>query len=123
MALLIEGRPLRTVLWWQLAATAAAAVIAGCWAGAHGAWSAALGGGINLAASVVFGCVATRSDSRTAGEILRTVIRAEVSKVALIVILLWLVLSNYKQLEAVAFFATFAATIVLFSMAILIREK
>lgn len=123
MALLIEGKPLRTVLWWQVCATAASALIAGFWVGTHGAVSALLGGVINLAAGVVFGCIATRSDNRTAGEILRTVVRAEVSKVALIVILLWLVFTHYQQIEVAAFFATFMLTLVLFSMAILIRDN
>lgn len=123
MALLIDSRPLRTVLGWQAGATALAALASGIWAGVHGAVSALLGGGIILAAGVVFGSVARRSGNGTAEETLRTVIRAEAAKVAVTVALLWLVFSFYEQLEAASFFATFVLTVILFSMALLVREK
>lgn len=121
--LLVEGKPLRTVLRWQVYATAASMLIAGFWFGRHGALSALLGGLINITAGAVFGWVATRSRKRTAGEALIAMMRAEAGKVALIVVQLWLVLLNYKQLALAPFFCTFILTVTLFSMAFFIRDR
>jgi ATP synthase protein I len=121
--LLIEGKPIRTVLKWQLYATAASMLIAGMWLGSHGALSALAGGFINVAAGAVFGLVATHSRKRTVGEALAGAMRAEAGKVALIVIQLWLVLVYYKQLMLGPFFGTFVLTVIFFSMAIFVRER
>jgi ATP synthase protein I len=123
VALTIEGRPIRTVLLWLVWATVVSALIAGFLKGYHGAVSAVLGGAVNLVAGAAFGWVATRSSVRTAGETLRALIRAEASKLALIVLQLWLVLTHYQQIVPAAFFGTFVLTVVVFSMAILVRER
>jgi ATP synthase protein I len=115
--------PIQAALWRMVYATAAAALIAWVWQGHHGAISALLGGIINIVAGAVFAWVAARSHGRTAGEILRAAIRAEVSKVALVVCLLWLVLVHYRQVVPAAFFGTFVLTVVIFSMAIAVRGK
>ena len=119
---LIEGKPVRTVLRWQLYATAASMLIAALWSGSHAALSALLGGLVNLTAGVVFGLVATHSRKRTAGEALIALMRAEAGKVLLIVVQLWLVLAYYKALMFAPFFGTFFLTVIFFSMAIFIRE-
>jgi F0F1-type ATP synthase assembly protein I len=118
VALAIEGKPIRTVLRWQLYATAAAMSLAGFWLGFHGALSALAGGLINVAAGV-----ATHSRKRTAGEVLRALYRAEASKVGLIVVLLWLTLRNYEQVVHGVFFSTFILTIIFSSMAIIVRDR
>ena len=123
MALLIEGKPVRTVLRWQLYATAALMLTAGFWWGPHGALSALLGGLINLTAGTVFGLVATHSRKRTVGEAMTALMRAEAGKVALVVVQLWLVLAYYKQLMLAPFFGTFILTVIVFSMAIFVRER
>ena len=123
MPLSIEGKPIRTVLRWQLLATVVAMLMAGFWVGVHGAASALLGGLINVAAGVVFGLLATRGRKRTAGEALLGLIRAEAAKVALIVAQLWLVLSNYEALVPGPFFGTFVLTVIFFSMAIFVRDR
>lgn len=123
MALLIEGKPVRTVLRWQSYLTAASMLIAGFWWGPHGALSALLGGLINLTAGTVFGLVATHSRKRTVGEAMTALMRAEAGKVALIVAQLWLVLAYYKQLMFAPFFGTFILTVIVFSMAIFVRER
>jgi ATP synthase protein I len=123
VALLIEGKPIRTVLKWQLYATAASMLIAGFWLGLHGAISALLGGLVNVAAGVVFGVVATHSRKRTVGEALIAMMRAEAGKVALIVVQLWLVLTYYKPLLPGPFFGTFVLTVIFFSMAIFVRTR
>ena len=70
VASLIEGKPIRTVLRWQVYATAISLITAGLGLGRHGALSALLGGLINILAGAVFGVVATRSRKRTVGEVL-----------------------------------------------------
>jgi ATP synthase protein I len=119
----IEGKPIRTVLRWQLFATAAAMLIAGVWLGRHGALSALLGGLVNLFAGTVFGWAATHGRKRTPAEALVSVMRAEALKVAVIVAGLWLVLVNYRALLPGPFFGTFVVTVIFFSMAILVRDR
>jgi ATP synthase protein I len=123
VALLIEGRPIRTVLKWQCYATAAIASIAGILMGLPGALSALLGGLVNITAGAVFGVVATHSRKRTAGEALIAMMRAEAGKVALIVVQLWLVLAYVKPLMLAPFFGTFVLTVIFFSAAIFVRER
>lgn len=123
MPLIDERKPLRTVLRWQLYLTAASMSIAGLVTGRHGALSALLGGLVNVVAGAVFGWVATHGAKKTAGEAMLVVFRAEGIKVALIVMQLWLVLAHYKQIVLAAFFGTFILTVILFSMAIFVRNR
>ncbi len=123
MPLIDEGKPIRTVLRWQLYATAASMSIAAFSVGFHGALSALLGGLVNVVAGAVFGWVATRSSGRTAGEAMLAVVRAEALKVALIVVQLWLALAYYEQIVLAAFFGTFVLTVIVFSMAIFVRNR
>ena len=123
MPRLIEGKPVRTVLRWQLYATAGSMLTAGLWMGLHGALSAFLGGFINLSAGAVFGWVATRGRKSTPAEALVELFRAEAAKVALIVAQLWVVLVSYKQLVPAPFFGTFVLTVIFFSMAFFVRDR
>ena len=116
------GKPVRTVLRWQLLATAALTLAAGIWAGAHGALFASFGGLISMFAGWASGIVASWGKAESAGEVLFTALRAEVVKLGLIVILLWLVLATYGSVVVPAFLGTFAATAVIFSMAFFVRE-
>ena len=63
----IEGKPIRTVLRWQLYATATSMLIAGLWVGLHGALSALAGGLMIFTAGAVFGWVATHSSRLSRG--------------------------------------------------------
>jgi ATP synthase protein I len=123
VALLIGSRSIRTALRWIIYATVASALIAGLGWSHHGAVSALLGGLVNLNAGAVFGWIVSRSGGKTAGEALRALFRAEAGKVAVIVVQLWLVLGNYKQIVPAAFFGTFVLTVILFSMAFFVRER
>jgi ATP synthase protein I len=123
VALLDEGRPLRTVLRWQVYATAASMSIAVFWMGFHGACSALLGGLVNITAGAVFGWAARRRRKSSLGEAFVSLMRAEAAKVTLIVVQLGMVLALYKQLVPVAFFGTFILTVIFFSMAIFIRDR
>lgn len=115
-------RPIRTVLRWQLIATSALCLLALPVWGAHGAVSAALGGLVNVVAGWVYGWRVSQGEARTAGEALRTMLRAEGLKVLLIVAGLWLVLGSYREIVHAAFFATFAITVGIFAAAIAVRD-
>jgi ATP synthase protein I len=116
------GKPIRTILRWQWLATAALTLAAGIWGGAHGALSASLGGLISIIAGWASGIIAALGKAESTGEVLFTALRAEVVKIGLIVILLWLVLTMYGSVVVPAFLGTFVATAVIFSMAFFVRE-
>lgn len=116
------GKPIRTVLRWQLLATAALTLVAGIWAGAHGALSALLGGAVSIFSGLVAAGVASLGKAESAGEVLLIALGAEAVKVGLIVLLLWLVLATYKDAVVLAVMATFIATVLIFAMAFLVRE-
>ncbi|MCC6195671.1 MAG: ATP synthase subunit I [Burkholderiales bacterium] len=113
---------IRRVLRWQAIVTVAGAVVAWPWGGGHAALSAVLGGIVNIAAVVVFAVVYAVSRPATPGGTVAALFRAEASKILVIVAQLWLVLANYKDLVAVAFFATFVVTVLLFRLALLDRR-
>ena len=126
-ALGIESKPLRTVLRWQLYATAASMFIAAIWMGTHGAMSALAGGLVNVtagAASALLASAGRQAGRRpSAGAALVTLMRAEAAKVALIVVQLWLVLALYEQVVPAFFFGTFILTVIIFSMSIFVRSR
>ncbi len=122
MAFKIESKPLRTVLRWQLYATAGIALGAGVAAGMHGAFSAALGGLISWATGLVFALLVSGNRVRTAGETLRILLRAEASKIMLMIFLLWLVMTTYHDVVPVMFFAAFIVTVLVSQAALLVRE-
>jgi ATP synthase protein I len=115
-------KPIRHVLKWQAAATAAIAVIGGMWAGVHGALSAVLGGVVNMSACVVFAVVVAVSRPATPGGTVMTLFRAEAAKILVIVVQLWLVLTGYRDVVLAAFFAAFVVTVLLFRMALIVRD-
>jgi len=116
------SKPVRTVLLWQLAATAALALFGAALAGQEGAISAAAGGAISMVAGLAAAVVASRSSARSAGGLLLGALRAEAVKVGLAVFLLWLVLANYPAAHAALLVGTFAVTIVIFAMAFFVRD-
>jgi ATP synthase protein I len=116
------SKPIRTVLRWQLLVTAALTLVAGALAGAHGAYSAALGGAVSVGAGWLSAMVAAKGKSGSAEGVLATAFKAEGIKIGLIAVLLWLVLANYAEVVVLAFLGSFMATIVIFSMAFFVRE-
>ena len=122
MAGKIESKPLRTVLRWQLYVTAAIAVGAGVIAGMHAAISAALGGLISWTTGLVFALLVSGGRVRTAGETLRILLRAEASKIMLMIFLLWLVLTTYRDVVPVMFFTAFVVSVLVSQAALLVRE-
>lgn len=116
------GFPVGRVAAWQLLATVAIAAIAGGWVGLHGALSALLGGLVNMTAGVVYAVVVGLRRSPTAGDTVRTMIRAEAAKITLIVLQLWLVLTTYRDVVPAALFAAFVVTVLVWTAAIVIRD-
>ena len=118
----IQSAPFRTVLRWQVLTTAAVAVVTGLIAGVHGALSGALGGMVALVACLGFAIVTQLAQTPSIAATLSTAFRAEAVKVGLSVLLLWAVLVTYKQVVAVAFIGSFAISILVFSMAVFVRD-
>lgn len=118
----IHSAPFRTVLRWQVVTTVVVAVVTGLIAGVHGALSGALGGMVALVACLGFAIVTQLAKTPSIGSTLSTVFRAEGVKIGVSVVLLWLVLATYKQVVAVAFVGSFAISIVVFSMAVFVRD-
>jgi ATP synthase protein I len=116
-------RPFRTVLLWQLLATAGCACLAAIPWGKDGAVSAARGGGINVAAGSVNAWIVSRREARTAAGALRTMFRAEAVKVLLIVLLLWLAMAKYPSIVHAAFLGSFVITVAIFAAAIAVRDR
>jgi ATP synthase protein I len=115
-------KPVRTVLQWQLIATAALTLAGGVLAGLDGAISAVLGGAVSIGAGCASAVVAAKGSARSAGEVLIGALAAEGVKIGLIVLLLWLVLATYRNVVAPAFFGAFFVTVLIFSMAFFVRE-
>ena len=116
------GFPIRRVAAWQGLATLALAAVAGVWAGWHGALSAVLGGLVNIAAGVVFTVLIALNPSTTALGTVRTMLRAEAGKIAVIVLQLWLVLTTYRDVVHAAFFSAFVLTVLVSQAAILVQD-
>ena len=116
------SKPIRTVLRWQLAATAAMTIAAALLAGAPAAVSAAAGGLISVVAGLASAFVASRSDAKSAGGILFGALRAETVKIGLAVLLLWLVLANYGEAAVGVLVGSFVVTMLIFAMAFFVRD-
>ena len=113
---------LRTVLRWQLIATAVLTLVAALLWGLHGAVSAGLGGAINVVAGAAYGWRVTRVEARTAGDAVVTLLRAWAIKVLLIVVGLFLVLRFYKGIVPAAFILAFVVTVGVFAAAVAVRD-
>jgi len=109
------------MLKWQVIATAALTLLAWLWGGAEAALSAALGGAVSVCAGGMSALVAA-AGKKSAGGVLIAALLAEGVKIGLIVVLLWTVLVMVDGLVMPAFFGSFFATILLFSMAFFVRE-
>jgi F0F1-type ATP synthase assembly protein I len=116
------SKPIRTVLRWQLAATAAMTIAATLLSGAPAAVSAAAGGLIGVVAGLASAFVASRSDAKSAGGILFGALRAETVKIGLAVLLLWLVLANYGEAAVGVLVGSFVVTMLIFAMAFFVRD-
>ena len=115
------SRPIRVVLFWQLAATAAMTVAGGFLAGGDGALSGAAGGVISICAGLVAAWVAARR-VKSAGGVLIGALTAEAVKIGLAALLLWMVLATYGNAVVGAVLASFIVTMLIFGMAFFVRD-
>lgn len=116
-------RPIRTVLRWQLIATAVLVVVSWFWVGGHGATSAFLGGLVSIVSGVVFAVIGSTGRVEDAGSSVLRVLGAEAAKILAIVVLLALVFVIYRDVVAAGFIGTFIVTTIIFAGAIFVREK
>lgn len=118
----LSTKPYVAVLKWQALVTGGLALVAGLWAGGHGALSALLGGLVNITAGVVYAVVVFMGKRASARHTVGTVFRAEASKILVIVVQLWLVLTTYREVVTAAFLAAFVITVLLSSVALFARD-
>lgn len=117
------ARQIRTVLRWQMFATAALAVLCATLGGPHGAASAVLGGLVSVCAGWASAATASRRETRSAADTLVAALVAEGVKFGLILLLLALVLVLYKAVVVEALLGVFVLTMLIFSMAIFVRDR
>jgi len=118
----IKNRPLKIVLRVQLLITLVVAVAVGVFLGLQSAISAALGGSVSVISSAAYAIIVSHHKGYTAGETVRTALRAESVKIILTVSLLWVVFKFYENLNASAFIGTFILTVLAYSMALLVSD-
>jgi ATP synthase protein I len=116
-------RIFRPIIGLQVLCTAAATLLAAWLAGIHGAISAALGGSIGVVAGLAYVAMAARSKSKSAGEALYEVLRAEAVKLALMLLLLGTVLATYRDVVAIGLIGSFIASVLIFTMAVAVHNK
>ena len=118
----LSRKPYVAVLKWQALVTGGLALAAGPWAGGHGALSALLGGLVNITAGVVYAVIVLARGPVTAGRTMTTLLRAEGSKILVILAQLWIVLATYHDVVLPAFLAAFVITVLLSSVALFVRD-
>jgi len=118
----LSRKPYVAVLKWQALVTIGLAVVAGLWAGGHGALSALLGGLVNITAGVVYAVLVLARKPVTAARTMTTLFRAEGSKILVILAQLWFVLATYRDVVLPAFLAAFVITVLLSSVALFVRD-
>lgn len=114
---------MRWALAAQILVTLACAVLSAALAGAPAAVSAALGGGVAVAGSLVYVIVAARPVDGSPLSALRGLIRAQAAKVLVVVVLLWTVFKFHAAPVTAAFFVAFVLAVLVFSVAALVRDR
>ncbi len=116
------SKPIRTVLLWQVAATAAMALAAAPAAGAHGAVSVGIGGAVGVIAGIASALVASLGKAKSAAGALVGALRAEAVRIGLALLLLWLVLANYREAAVGLLLGACVVTMLIFPMAFFVRD-
>lgn len=115
-------RPFQIIFVWQVGATVALAMASAGLAGMPGAVSALLGGGIAVVGGLAYCLLLPRRTVATPWDGLSGMLRAEGVKIAVMVVLLWLVLKFVPGLVVVGFIGTFSVSVIIFSLAIFVRN-
>jgi ATP synthase protein I len=77
---------------------------------------------INLSAGVVYAFALALAPGKTAGATVVAMFRAEAAKILVIIGQLWLVLATYKEVVLPALLAAFVVTVLLFRVALIVRD-
>ena len=109
----LTSAPVRATLCWQAVATLLLAFGAGLWHGWSGAVSVVCGGLIIVLAGLAYAGVISVSNSPSVATTLRTMVLAEAAKIAMIVLTIWAVVTQYKDLDGASFFAAFVVAVLL----------
>lgn len=75
-----------------------------------------------MVACLVYAQMTGGDKVRSAGEVLRTLIRAEAAKIGVIVLQLWLVLTAYEAVVPEVFIGTFLVAVLVYPVALLVRD-
>lgn len=118
----LASRPIRAVLRWQLLAGAACALAALLGWGSRAGWSAALGAGITVASTVAYALMLGAGEKSSAAASVATMLRAEAVKIVVVIGGFWIALTRVAGVVQFALFATFVVTVLLFRVALLVRE-
>src|SRR4051812_42327428 len=116
------NRQLRLVLRLQFLVTFGIAAVAGLWLGGAAATSAILGGTVMMVAGCIYGAMTASRKVRSAGEVLRTLIRAETAKIGAIVLQLWLVLTAYEAVVPGVFIGAFIVAVLIYPVGLLAHD-
>lgn len=119
----LKTRSIRILLCWQAGAVVAFAALGGLWAGGHGAVSGALGATINLVANFVYALMGGIVRPASAAGALFVIIRAEGFKIGLILVQLFLVVKLYRDLVMGPFIVAFIATVLMFAIALRVKDR
>lgn len=109
----------RWVLTRQAAVAVVAAAVAGAMLGLHAAVSALLGGGVGVASGYAYVWRAMRTAEVDPGKAFRAQVAGEGLKFAVTLLLFALVFKGYEEVAPLPLFLAFAATIVVYWMALL----
>ncbi|HMV11846.1 MAG TPA: ATP synthase subunit I [Nitrosomonas sp.] len=116
----IRNEPLRRVVFWQTLATGLATLVCGWLMGMHGAISALLGGLVSIAASLAYAVLIDRHGGYTAGDVVKTALKAEAIKISIMIVLLLGVFLLYKEVVPIVFIGVFIVAAIIFSMALFV---
>jgi ATP synthase protein I len=115
-------KPVLTVLKWQLLATMALVLVSAFVSGRHGAVSALAGGAISITAGIAAALVASLGSAGSPASVLFGALRGEAVKIAVALLLLWLVLTQYGDAVVGALIGSLVVTLLIFGMAFFVRE-
>lgn len=115
-------KPVLTVLKWQLLATMALMLVSAFVSGRHGAVSALAGGAISITAGIAAALVASLGSAASPASVLLGALRGEAVKIAVALLLLWLVLTCYGDAVVGALIGSLVVTLLIFGMAFFVRE-
>nr|MBA3757076.1 ATP synthase subunit I [Nitrosomonas sp.] len=73
--------------------------------------------------STAFAVIISQHEGYTASGAIRTAVKAEIIKICLIVILLWVALKSYEGINALIFIGTFILTTLVHSMALFVSDN